>query len=129
MPSEGEFQRQLSPLLAEDLLDFARCSARLQALVVSQVCRDRRRRDQLLQLNPGIATGLSADREALAEQVSCNARVVREKYSLESSGMRLQQVYQSVLESPRHEPRNPPHASAILDALLSLPRFQPIRTD
>ncbi len=128
-PSEDDFQRHLSPLLADNLLDFARCSARLQAFVVSQVASDPSRRQQLWQLNPAIASALTVNRVTSAGLVSLNARAVRREYALESSCQRLHQVYRSVLGSPRDEPRSLPHGAAILNALLSLSRFQPIRND
>ncbi len=128
-PSRVEVERALSARFELGLLDFACCSARLQASIISQVAHDAGRRAKLLTLNPTWDLAQQDDREMLAQLVSRNAREVRKNYSLPASGGRLQRIYQSVLASPRHVPADLPHGSVILDTFLGLTRFHPIRTD
>ncbi len=128
-PESGSFHQQVAALFADGLLDFARCSARLQALVVTQVAKDPRRQDELRQLNSGFAPSMGPDQDAIRRCTAANAQAVHDHYSLESSGMRLRNLYHTVLESPRGEQWMLPQGATILDAFLSLPRFNPIRID
>ncbi len=126
LPSRHAFDEDISQLLSCGLLDFARCSARLQELCISQLVSDAGRCAVLRQLNPVLDLHRL---ELSGPYLADNVRAVRETYSLESSGMRLQQLYQALLQSPRGESQSAAHGTSILDAFLSLPRFQPIRID
>jgi hypothetical protein len=127
-PSAAQFHEELVLLLADGLLDFARCSARLQALVVSWVAREDARRTELLELNPVLGTLLGPVAERLPVTAH-NAAVVRAHYGLQSAGLRLRDLYRTVLDSPRGREAELPRGDSILDAFLSLSRFHPIRVE
>lgn len=128
-PDAAIFRQEVWRLFDTGLLDFARCSARLQAFIVSRVARDRQCRAEFRALNPFLALPLDQSSEALGQQIGHNAQAVRDNYSLESSGMRLRTLYETVLQSPRCRRHPFPDQSSILDAFLSLQRFHPIRVD
>lgn len=130
----GQFQldrdlvgHEVSQLVSGDLLDFARCSARLQEFIVARVAGDPRRQTELRELNPNIVISMEQLLEAGDRCVSSNARIVRDHYSLEPSGAKLQQLYETVLHSPRSEIDSLPRGSLVLDTFLSPRRFHPIR--
>ncbi len=123
------FHQEVSSLFADGLLDFARCSARLQASIVTQVAQDPGRQDALRQLNSGFASSLTQRPETPHPCTATNALAVRDNYSLESSGMRLRTLYQTVLGSSRGARHKLTCGASILDAFLSLQRFNPIRID
>lgn len=128
IPSEAELREQVTELLADGLLDFAQCPSRLQQLVVRQVSEDASRRRDLQRLNPVLDAALTR-RPGIESSTSRNAEAVRLNYNLQASGARLDQLYRRVSESPRGEHHGLPRTSAILDAFLSLQRFQPIRIE
>jgi hypothetical protein len=128
-PSASDFARAADELVSDGLLDFARCSARLQGIVISQVVSNAAWRERLLELNPGMRGGLAGNPTPTADLVQRNATAVRRAYSLESSGQRLRGLYQQVLASPRRTPQVLEHGSAVLDAFLGLARLHPIRIE
>ncbi|MGM0489084.1 MAG: hypothetical protein ACQESR_20275 [Planctomycetota bacterium] len=130
----GQFQvdgerihQEVSEFFSADLLDFGRCSATLQESILSQLVSDPRRRQELRQLNPGFDLSFEPRSDASDDRISRNAQVVRDHYSLEPSGARLHELYRTVLDSPRGEQYELPEGSSMLDAFLSLRRFNPVR--
>jgi glycosyltransferase involved in cell wall biosynthesis len=127
LPSEEDFGRQAAAFWSEGRLDFASCSARLQASIVERVAGGAAARDELIQMNPTVYEAIVTDPRRLADLIDSNAQVVREQYSLASAGNRLRAVYGTVLDSARGELEPPANGSSILDAFLQLNRLQPIR--
>ncbi|MFO7903867.1 MAG: hypothetical protein R6U98_14480, partial [Pirellulaceae bacterium] len=130
----GQFQldaeridQEVSEFFSTELLDFGRCSATLQESIISQLVRDPRRQQELRQLNPAFDVSRERRLDASDDQISRNAQAVRDHYSLEPSGARLQKLYRIVLNSPRGEQYELPRGASVLDAFLSLQRFNPVR--
>lgn len=128
-PRGTSFARLAEPLWDGGRLDFARCSARLQAFVITLVAREAARREQLMEFNPAMQWATILQTPAVDDRVRANAAVVRQHYSLVESGRRLRDLYNQVWESPRQSAPPLDAGSAILDSFLGLPRFHPIRFD
>ncbi|MFW6170470.1 MAG: hypothetical protein ACODAD_08270 [Planctomycetota bacterium] len=132
----GQFQldreriyQEVCELFSTELLDFGRCSATLQESIVSQLVRDPRCRQEFRQLNPAFDVSCEQRSKASADRISRNAQLVRDQYSLEPSGVRLQALYRTVLNSPRGHQYELSRGSLILETFLSLQRFNPVRID
>ena len=114
--------------LRNDCIDFGDLDAALQERVLRTICSDARCSEILHQINPWIpdaVTNNDAEYFAEAEQ---NAAVVQREYSMEITGRRLSDIYQSVMASPREGPLTTLTAGEhIVDAFLSLSRFRPVR--
>ncbi len=126
-PSAEQFNRDIQSLICDDLVDFASLSPSLQRQLILQVKEHRNRRERLLELNPKLRTISRAD---LGELVSSNAAAVRENFSLESAGRRLDRIYRTLSASPKIDRLEPPEEGLnMLQAFLSLPRLQPLRIE
>jgi glycosyltransferase involved in cell wall biosynthesis len=109
-------------------IDFAHLDARLQTRTIETAWSDKRRREELLELNPILRESISGSKATpdLAE----NAAAVRSGYSLEVSGRRLAQLYRRVLRSPVGDDVRPlVGADEILHSFLAASRLHPIRFD
>ena len=94
------------------------------------------RRRRLLQLNPMVDEALTMevkdeDRdEDWDEALNRNAETVRQSFSLEGCGRRLQEIYARVTASSRSSETEPlARGEAILDSFLDLRRFHPLRVE
>jgi hypothetical protein len=130
LPTEQVFDRELQYLVQDGAVDFACLETALQQRVVQRVWRDHSARDLLLQRNPMLQAGLDAIDGDSGDRIASNDQVVRERFSLRSSGQRLRQLYAQVAASPRTDQLDPlASGRGILDAFLSLARLQPLRVE
>ena len=124
-------EKHLDEMTAHAAIDFARLGSKLQQSLIDSVTREESVRTALLAANPALATWMlgrgDADSAAVVEP---NADVVRDNYSLLSSGGRLHQIYQAVWNSPTQvEVSGLPQGKMILDSFLDLRRLHPIRLE
>ncbi len=126
VPRSEVLEREIRALVRDGNVDFAALDVVLQARVIDQVSRQPRRRRALLVLNPWIRPALAGAGDSA--EMRRNAGVVRRRYSLEATGRRLLAIYRDLLGRPRAGDVEPAaHAERILDELLSLRRFHPLR--
>ena len=109
-----------------ETVDFAQLESGFQREVIELVAGDRRRREELLDLNPGIATALSSNSDA--ELVDQNASIVRTEYSVAGAGQQLSRVYRAVADSAVDTRlRASADGARVLDAFLDPAQLYPIR--
>jgi len=109
-------------------IDFAHLDAGLQARTIETVWNDKRRREELLELNPILRESIAVSNAT--HRVAENAAAVRSGYSLEVSGRRLSQLYRRVFQSPVGDDVRPlAGADEILHSFLATSRLHPIRFD
>jgi hypothetical protein len=129
-PTKEKMRRDFDHLTQGGLTDFGLLSAELQQGVIRTVRAKADHRDRLHQLNPWIDDALSLDASTSSDMMKQNTAAVRQTYSLQVCGRRLQDAYRSVAASPRDEGLGPlTQGERILDAFLELPRFHPIRIE
>eukprot|EP00913_Durusdinium_trenchii_P008949 g8415.t1 len=124
LPVDGESAIQ------DGCVDFAKLDSTLQQRVVEQAASDASSRERIVELNPWMSEAITATRESDAELISRNARIVRRQYSLEGCGVRLLDLYRSIIEEPLTDGATSLNdGGSILGEFLSPSRFHPIRTE
>lgn len=110
--------------LRNGCIDFGDLDANLQERVIRKVCGDAKALELLVQANPILRDAFYDAR--FAAEAERNAAVVMARYSLDGTGRRLFDIYQSVMAS-RRSALSGLAGERILDAFLSLRRFRPVR--
>lgn len=124
-PSRRDVERVVARSPADGTIDFGMLSEPLQEQVIETAAAHAVRRQQLRLLNPTLPRW----GEISSRKIEANQEVIREHYSTVASGERLMSVYEAVLGNRRDGGfEEPARGSEILDAFLSLERFQIIRT-
>ena len=124
-----EIDQSIESNLELDQVDFARLDSNLQRQVIESVLQSAERRQRLIDGNPKIGRAL-IDPLSTARRNEPNAEVVRSSYSLDSSGRRLLEIYDQVVQSQASQQIDPPsRPERILDAFLDVSRIQPIRLE
>ena len=86
--------------------------------------------DIVLDANPKLKQTFRIDPDTTAEMIEKYAGIVREKFSVQSAGRQLRQVYQRVGHSPGGGNVEPlPRGQAILNSFLNIRRLHPIRLE
>ena len=105
-------------------IDFGDLNEPMQELIVRRVATDTAARTELLERNPAIGTA-GGDDAAVIER---NRQLIEREYSLEPSGRRLHEVYQTVLAEPKSgDISAPANAERILSSFLDPARYRLIR--
>lgn len=116
--------------LGQGTVDFASLTVELQRQVIVMVAQSASHRDELLQTNRGLQRAFLANAQACSDEISHNASVIRENYSLEVFGKRLRQLYENILAGLSDgEVAGPASGEKILDTFLDVRRFRPLRTE
>ncbi|MCA9074904.1 MAG: glycosyltransferase family 4 protein [Planctomycetaceae bacterium] len=124
-PSQSEVEAVITRLSADGTIDVGILSEPLQERVIATAATHAVQRQQLRILNPT----LSHWGEISSGTIKANQEIIRQHYSTVASGERLMSIYETVFGSRRDGGfEEPARGSAILDAFLSLERFQVIRT-
>jgi hypothetical protein len=130
IPPTDQFRDRVDALLDSGRVDFGVLPSPLQRQAIEYLTSHPSARDVLVETNPTIRSALEAGSEEAAAYLARNAEVVRDRFSLRSSGRHLLNVYRRVFASPRGEQISAPAtAENILADFLSLARFHPIRTE
>ncbi len=122
--------RQLDQLMGDECVDFAFLDGPLQEDVIRAVAGNARLTDNVLDANPNLNQTFQIGPDTTAEMIGKYAGVVREKFSVDSAGKQLKQVYQRVCDSPGGGNVEPlPRGQAILNSFLNIQRLHPIRLE
>ena len=90
-----ELESLLDQKIQENLIDFADLNEPLQEKIIRKVSGHSHARIELQELNPILANESSIDLETITE----NKRKIEQTYSLKPSGIRLQNILQTVATS------------------------------
>jgi glycosyltransferase involved in cell wall biosynthesis len=127
---QATLQRQLDQLMDDGCVDFAFLDGPLQEDVIRAVAGSTRLIDIVLDANPKLNQTFRIDPDTTAEMIEKYADIVREKFSVQSAGRQLRQVYQRVGHSPGGGNVEPlPRGQAILNSFLNIRRLHPIRLE
>jgi glycosyltransferase involved in cell wall biosynthesis len=120
-----ELQTVLDEKIQENLVDFADLDEPLQEKVIRKVAGHSNARHALRELNPSLSNAADTGSESITE----NKRRIEQTYSLKPSGLRLQNVLQTVATSSRGDLETGLiNSSKILQSFLDPTRFRLIRS-
>ncbi len=129
-PDDSALEQYWDARCEQGTVDFADLDEALQADVIRRVCADGADRERLRQCNPWIGQVLSIEPGETDDVIARNERTVREHFSLQPSGRRLEQLYATVSAASGscRPPSGLPAAERILDRFLDPDRFRLLRS-
>ncbi|MCH7987629.1 MAG: hypothetical protein IID46_00605 [Planctomycetes bacterium] len=120
-----ELESLLDEKIQENLVDFADLNEPLQEKVIRKVAGHSNARNELRELNPSLSNATDTGSESITE----NKRRIEETYSLKPSGIRLQNILQTVAAGSRGDLLTGlKNSRKILQIFLDPTRFRLIRS-
>lgn len=128
-PDQSTLNHQCETLMVDGCVDFARLPSVLQQQVIERAATSREARRELIACNDQMASLLEDGRERSAT-IAANRQIVQEQYGRRASAARLMAAYRTLgSERPGPVRTRPDVAESVLDALLEVQRFHPIRVE
>ncbi len=124
---DEQFEHAVQSKIVNGNVDFADLDEEFQEHVIRRIATNSADGDRLLGDNPWLDRAVDADFKPDQGRIHQNAQLIESQYSVSVSGLRLRELYQKVLSSPRGAVSRSCTGS-LLDRFLDPQRFRSIRT-